>query len=76
VLRAESFDDKDGFHFNTATGTKYKEYTLDISYLPADSYEVRGEVRTDRADNDVFTQYDGTMSKTLMTFALQGIYKF
>jgi hypothetical protein len=75
VLRAESFDDKDGFHFGTAA-TKYKEYTLDISFLPADSYEVRGEVRTDRADNDVFTQYDGTMSKTLMTFALEGIYKF
>ena len=75
VVRLESFDDKDGFHFGTPA-TKYKEYTLDISYLPADSYELRGEVRTDRADNTVFTQYDGTMSKTLMTFALQGIYKF
>lgn len=75
VLRLESFDDKDGFHFGTPA-TKYKEYTLDLSYLPADSYELRGEVRTDRADNTVFTQYDGTMSKTLMTFALQGIYKF
>jgi hypothetical protein len=76
VVRLESFDDKDGFHFGTAA-TKYKEYTLDISYLPADSYEVRGEVRKDSADkNAVFTQYDGTMSKSLMTFAIQGIYKF
>jgi len=75
VLRLESFDDKDGFHFGTAS-TKYKEYTLDLSYLPTDSYELRGEVRSDHADNAVFTQFDGTTSKDLMTFALQGIYKF
>lgn len=75
VVRLESFDDKDGFHFGTPS-TKYKEYTLDVSYLPADAYELRGEVRTDSADNAVFTQFDGTTSKNLMTFALQGIYKF
>lgn len=75
VVRLESFDDKDGFHFGTPS-TKYKEYTLDLSYLPADSYELRGEVRSDHADNPVFTQFDGTTSKDLMTFALQGIYKF
>lgn len=75
VLRLESFDDKDGFHFGTPS-TKYKEETVTLSYLPADSYEARLEVRRDTADNAVFMQTDGTASKSLFTFALQGIYKF
>ena len=80
VLRAEQFDDHDGFHFNTVglakPQTKYTEGTVTLAYLPADSFELRGEVRTDKADQAVFVQYDGTTSKTLMTVALQGLYKF
>jgi Putative beta-barrel porin-2, OmpL-like. bbp2 len=80
VLRAEQFDDHDGFHFGT-TGlatpqTKYTEGTVTLAYLPADSFELRGEVRTDKADQAVFVGYDGSTSKTLMTLALQGLYKF
>jgi hypothetical protein len=80
VVRAESFDDHDGFHFGT-TGlakpqVKYTEGTLTLAYLPSDSFELRGEVREDKADQAVFAQYDGTTSKTLMTLALQGLYKF
>jgi hypothetical protein len=80
VLRAEQFDDHDGFHFGT-TGlatpqTKYTEGTVTLAYLPADSFELRGEVRTDKADQAVFVGYDGSTSKTLMTVALQGLYKF
>jgi hypothetical protein len=81
VLRAESFDDKDGFHFLTTAlatpGTKYTEGTLTLAYLPADNFELRGELREDKADQAVFNQYDGTTtSKTLMTLGLQGLYKF
>jgi len=80
VLRAESFDDHDGFHFGT-TGlatpqTKYTEATITLGYLPSDSFEMRGEVRTDKADQAVFRDFQGNTSKTLTTFALQGLYKF
>jgi hypothetical protein len=70
------FDDKQGFHFNTATGTKYSEVTATLSYLPNSSAELRAEVRMDKANNSVFVDSDGSASKTLQTFALQGIYKF
>lgn len=74
TVRAETFSDKDGFHFGT-TDTKYREFTLTAAYLAADNFELRGEVRTDRATNAVFS--DGSnMSKTLMTYAIQALYKF
>jgi hypothetical protein len=76
VLRAEGFDDKQGFHFNTATGTKYSEATLTLSYLPTSSVELRTEVRADRANNSVFVDSDGSASKSLLSFGLQGLYKF
>ncbi|MGB7540865.1 MAG: outer membrane beta-barrel protein [Burkholderiales bacterium] len=75
VLRVESFTDTDGFHFGTVD-TKYKEATATISYLASDSYELRGEARSDSADKAVFTDTGGTASKSLLTFAVQGIYKF
>jgi hypothetical protein len=80
-LRAESLNDKDGFHFPGAataagtTGTKHKEFTATLAYMAADNFELRGEVRNDRADQAVYT--DGSnMSKSLLTYAIQGIYKF
>jgi hypothetical protein len=77
VLRLESFDDHDGFHFNTpGQQVKYKEGTATLGYLMSDSVELRGEVREDRADQAVFRNFDGSTSKTLMTVALQGLYKF
>jgi len=76
VLRAEMFDDKQGFHFATPTGTKYSEATLTLSYLPTSSVELRTEVRADRANNSVFVDSDGSASKSLLSFGLQGLYKF
>jgi len=75
TLRVESFDDKDGMHFPAAGMTKYKEYTLTLAYLAADNFEVRGELRNDRANNAVFTD-DSALSKSLMTYAVQVLYKF
>jgi Putative beta-barrel porin-2, OmpL-like. bbp2 len=75
-VRAEYFDDKNGFHFNTPTGTKYTEGTLTLAYLPASSVELRTELRFDQANNSVFVDSDGSASKSLMTFGLQGLYKF
>ncbi len=80
VLRVESFDDKDGLRFGfpaaTTSSTKYKEVTLTGAYLPADNFELRAEVRRDTATNPVFTDFAGQTSKSLMTLALQGLYKF
>jgi len=80
TLRLEQFDDHNGFHFNTVglakPQVKYTEGTITLAYLPADSFELRAEVREDKADQAVFVQYDGTGSKTQMTLALQGLYKF
>jgi hypothetical protein len=46
-----------------------------VAWLAADNFELRGEVRADRADQAVYT--DGAnFSKTLTTVALQGLYKF
>jgi len=75
VVRVESFDDKDGFHFGT-TGTKYKEVTLTGAFLASDSFEGRLEGRRDQATNKVFTDFASVTSKSMTSIALQGIYKF
>ena len=80
VLRVESFDDKDGIRFGfpavTTSNTKYREGTVTASYLASDSFEARAEVRRDQGDNKVFTDSAGVTSKSQMSFALQGLYKF
>ncbi len=80
VLRAESFDDKNGFKFAPAafptSDTKYKEVTATVSFLASDSFELRAEGRRDQATNTVFTDYAGATSKTMTSVALQGLYKF
>ena len=75
VARIEQFDDKDGLNFGV-TGTKYREFTATGAYLASDSFEARAELRRDQATNPVFRDFDGTLSKTLMTIAVQGLYKF
>jgi hypothetical protein len=75
VVRAESFDDKDGVHFGTV-GTKYKEVTLTGAFLASDSFEARVEGRRDNATNTMFTDFAGATSKTMTSIALQGLYKF
>jgi len=82
VLRVESFDDKDGIRFigngptATVSSTKYREATVTAAYLPSDSFEARAEVRRDQGTNAVFTDSAGVTSKSQMSFALQGLYKF
>jgi|SRR5882672_1484470 len=77
TLRLESFDDKDGARFGLpATAQKYKEGTLTVAYLPADSFELRAELREDKADQAAFTSSSGTTSKTMSSVAFQGLYKF
>ena len=79
-LRMESFDDKDGLRFGmpagTTEGSKYREYTVTLGYLAADNFELRGEIRQDRANNAVFSENATTFSKSLTTYAVQALYKF
>jgi hypothetical protein len=81
TLRAEALDDKDGLRFPAAAaiaatqGTKHKEVTLTLGYAAADNFDLRFEVRQDKADQAVYSD-DGNLSKSLMTYAVQGIYKF
>jgi len=82
TARGEYFDDKNGLHFFTTNGTtalqavKYYEGTLALSYLPTKDVELRTEVRADKANQSVYIDSDGSTKKTLMTFGLQGLYKF
>jgi hypothetical protein len=83
TVRLESFDDKDGVRFglpNAGAGTtgaqKFKEGTLTVAYLPADSFELRAEVRQDKADQKAYSDSAGNFSKSESSLAFSGIYKF
>ena len=83
TVRLESFDDKDGVRFGLPVGPgqttgakKFKEGTLTLAYLPSDSFELRGEVRQDSADEKAFADTTGNATKSMSSFALSGIYKF
>ena len=77
TVRLESFDDKDGVRFGQPSGAqKFKEVTLTGAYLPADSFELRAEVRQDQADQKAFSDSAGNASKSQSSVAFSGIYKF
>jgi hypothetical protein len=86
TLRYERLDDKDGLRFPgavmaaaangvTITGSKHNEVTLTLGFAAADNFELRGEVRRDKANEAVYLD-DGSWKDSLTTYALQGIYKF
>ncbi|HUL92178.1 MAG TPA: outer membrane beta-barrel protein [Burkholderiales bacterium] len=81
-VRGEYFDDKNGLHFFTTNGAgalqpvKYYEGTLTLAYLPTKDVELRTEVRADKANQSVYIDSNGSTKKTLMTFGLEGLYKF
>lgn len=80
-VRFEQFKDKDGF-LTGFTDEKLKEATVTLGISPVKSFEVRAEVRQDKADDAVFRKvYDPTAEDYVYTdkqteFALQGVYKF
>ena len=74
-LRAEYFDDKDGYR--TGIVQKWKEATATIAYLPTKNIELRGEIRTDRSDQFAFLKADrSTPSKVERSVGLEALYKF
>ena len=82
-VRLESFDDKDGVRFAQPVGPgetngaqKFKEATLTVAYLPADSFELRVEGRQDSADQKSFSDSHANTSKSMSTLAFSALYKF
>ena len=74
-LRAEYFDDKDGYR--TGIVQKWKEGTLTLAYAPTKSVELRAEVRGDRSDKEAFLKADKeTPTKNERSFGFEVLYKF
>lgn len=74
-LRGEYFDDKDGYR--TGVIQKWKEATFTVAYLPAKAWEIRGEVRADKSDQNAFLKSDGvTPTDKQNSVALEVLYKF
>jgi hypothetical protein len=74
-LRAEDFDDRDGYR--TGVVQKWKEATLTLAWLPAKAIELRGELRRDRSNVASFLDRDGVTGHDDNTsYAVQFLYKF
>jgi Putative beta-barrel porin-2, OmpL-like. bbp2 len=75
ALRAEYFDDKDGYR--TGVVQKWKEVTGTIAYLPTKHAELRLELRGDNSDVPSFSKSDGAdSSRSQQSIAVQALYKF
>jgi len=79
-LRGEWFNDKDGYRTTVqpgaTSGQKWKEATFTVAYMPVKNVELRGEVRFDRSDQNVFLGRDGTGKSSQNSIGIEGIYKF
>jgi hypothetical protein len=73
-VRAEYFDDTDGYR--TGVAQKWKEATLTVGYAPAKNAELRGELRQDTSDVASFIYNDGVARKTQHSLGLEAVYKF
>ncbi len=81
-VRAEYFDDKDGYR--TGVIQKWKEATLTLAYLPTKFIEIRGEVRGDKSDSNAFVKdasfFSGTpgagVTDNQVSVGLEAICKF
>ncbi len=83
-FRAEQFDDSDGYRFGSYDlltsdlNKKSKEATLTVGYAPAANFEIRGEVRKDFADKDIWVKdfNAGKATDNFLSYAVEAIYKF
>ncbi|MBW8072324.1 MAG: outer membrane beta-barrel protein [Ferrovum sp.] len=85
-FRAEEVRDNSGAALATGIDTggygvlvgpnTVREATLTLGYAPVKAFELRGEIREDRADKGLFAESNGILSQSMTTYGLQGIYKF
>jgi hypothetical protein len=73
-LRAEYFNDADGAR--TGTVQKVKEVTVTPEYKVSSHLILRGDLRVDWSDADVFSKNDGAFKGNQATVLLNGIYLF
>ena len=73
-VRAEYFDDHDGYRTNIVQ--RWKEATLTVGYAPSKSMELRGEVRKDTSDKASFAYNDNINRAKQNSLGLEAIYKF
>lgn len=74
-LRAEYFDDKDGY--TTGAVQKVKEVTATFGYAPTKSFELRLEGRYDKSDQDFFVKNSsGEVDDNQTGAYLEGVFKF
>jgi hypothetical protein len=74
ILRAEWFDDPQGAR--TGYVQTLKEITFTPEFKPHPHVIVRGDVRKDWSNRDVFELGDGTFGSSQMTVSLNGIFVF
>ncbi len=75
TLRAEHFNDKDGYR--TGLVQKWKEATLTLGWLPTKAIELRAELRRDRSNVPAFLDTDNVTGRnTNNSYGLQFLYKF
>ncbi len=72
--RLEYFDDKNGF--TTGNIQKWDEGTVTLAYMPTTQMELRGEVRYDKSNANVFQMVDGTYKDNQSSFGVEALYKF
>lgn len=85
-VRGEYFDDKDGYRSAVqfppfgpvvTRGQKWKEGTFTVAYTGFKNFELRGELRFDRSDQNVFLNSSGaTAGGNQNSVGLEAIYKF
>lgn len=85
-LRGEQFDDKDGVRIGLADlnpesssfgelSAKTTAATLTVGYAAADNFEIRGEVRMDKTEEDALVD-DDKADDSQTYFAVEALYKF
>jgi hypothetical protein len=75
-LRVERFIDEKGVLVSYNGQVGVSEMTFTVGYTLNDHFEVRGEVRGDRADKAIYTSTSGPSYKTLTTAGIQALYRF
>lgn len=74
-LRAEYFNDKDGY--TTGAVQKVKEVTATFGYAPAKNFELRLEGRYDKSDTDFFLkETNGKVDDNQTGLLVEGVFKF
>lgn len=72
-LRAEYFNDKDGFR--TGVPQRWKEATLTLAYAPLKWVDLLGEVRYDKSDKDAFAD-DAGVQDNQASVGVKALLKF